>query len=160
MTTKTAQDKFFVYAVMDGPTCLYVGKGCGRRHKASARKHGGEAVILKRFAKEADAFKAERSYISELMPQNNVSPGGQGGRATPVSRFDVPKRLAGVVSKSAWRRDILEFDAAAEEMARIGTRKYAALALFKKIDENNCEQWGLSKVDVFRLREAAYGCGA
>lgn len=157
--TKT-EGKFFVYAIMDGPTCLYVGKGCGHRHKASARKHGGEPVILKRFSKELDAFKAEREYIAELLPQNNIAPGGNGGRSTPVSRFDLPKALESLVSKAAWRKSVLEAEAEAAEMARIGTRKYAARSLCQKMDESNCEQWGVSKLDMVRLREVAYGCGS
>ena len=36
-------------------------------------------------------------------------------------------------------------------------RKLLARALLKKLNENNCEQYGISKVDISRLREVAYG---
>jgi hypothetical protein len=152
--------RFYVYAIMDGATCLYVGKGCGNRHKASARKHGGQPKILARFNKEAEAFDAEVQYIAELMPQNNVASGGYGGRATPVSRFDIPKALVGIVSKAEWRRGLLEADAEAAAIARLGSRRYAAISLCQRLDESNCERWGVSKLDLFRLREVANGCGA
>ena len=37
-------------------------------------------------------------------------------------------------------------------------RKMLARALLKKLNEDNCEQYGVSKIEIFRLREAA--CGA
>jgi hypothetical protein len=36
-------------------------------------------------------------------------------------------------------------------------RKMVARALLKKLNEDNCEQYGVSKVEISRLREAAYG---
>jgi hypothetical protein len=36
-------------------------------------------------------------------------------------------------------------------------RKMLARALLKKLNEDNCEQYGVSKVEISRLREAAYG---
>jgi hypothetical protein len=36
-------------------------------------------------------------------------------------------------------------------------RKMIARALLKKLNEDNCERYGGSKVEIFRLREAAYG---
>ena len=36
-------------------------------------------------------------------------------------------------------------------------RKMLARALLKKLNEDNCEQYGVSKIEIFRLREAAYG---
>jgi hypothetical protein len=36
-------------------------------------------------------------------------------------------------------------------------RKLIARALLKKLNEDNCEQYGVSKVEMSRWREAAYG---
>jgi hypothetical protein len=36
-------------------------------------------------------------------------------------------------------------------------RRMLARALLKKLNEDNCEQYGVSKVEISRLREAAYG---
>jgi hypothetical protein len=36
-------------------------------------------------------------------------------------------------------------------------RKMVARALLKKLNEDNCEQYDVSKVEIFRLREVAYG---
>jgi hypothetical protein len=36
-------------------------------------------------------------------------------------------------------------------------RKMLARALLKKLNEDNCEQYGVSKVEISRLREVAYG---
>jgi hypothetical protein len=36
-------------------------------------------------------------------------------------------------------------------------RKMLARALLKKLNEYNYEQYGVSKIDIFRLREVAYG---
>lgn len=152
--------KFYVYAIMDGPTVLYVGKGCGRRAYQSSRKHGGEFKIIERLASESKAFERERHWISELLPQNNICPGGNGGRAKPVSKYEMPKRLRGVVSEAEWRRSMKAAEAEYAEMERMGTRTYAAKTLLKFLDERNCEQWGVSKVDLNRLREVADGCGA
>jgi hypothetical protein len=36
-------------------------------------------------------------------------------------------------------------------------RKLLARALLKKLNEGNCERYGVSKIEIFRLREAACG---
>ena len=43
-----------------------------------------------------------------------------------------------------------------ERQAR-GRRKLLARALLKKLNEDNCEQYGVSKIEISRLREAARG---
>lgn len=38
-----------------------------------------------------------------------------------------------------------------------GQRKMLARTLLKKLNEDNCERYGVSKVEILRLREIAYG---
>jgi len=132
---------FYVYAILDGETVLYVGKGSGRRSQRSAKNNGGTARILERFSCEDKAFARERYWIAELLPQNNKCAGGNGGRCQPKKRESLPK----------WYRDTVA------EMERVGSRVYAARLLCRKIAEHNCELWGVSKLDLIRLREVAYG---
>lgn len=160
MATRGRKPGFFVYAVMDGATPLYVGKGCGRRHLISAKKHGGTAKIIERFDCEDAAFARERHWIAELMPQNNISPGGNGGRSRPASKWDVPKQYKGRLSKTEWRAAVRSFQKLQAEIDEVGSRKYVARFILSKIDERNCAEWGVSKVDLSRLREVANGCGA
>jgi len=152
-----ATEKFYIYAIMDGPTVLYVGKGSGRRSQQSAKKHGGTVAILERTNCEKQAYSREVFWIGDLCPQNNVAAGGGGGLTTKVSKYDVPKALEGVVSKSEWRRSLNECEAEAAEIKAIGSRVYAARFLCRKLDHSNCEQWGVSKVDIDRLFEIAHG---
>ena len=132
--------KFYVYAVKVDGQIAYVGKGTGRRASVSAKRCNGEWEILKSFAKEDAAFAYEREMIALHKPGLNISTGGNGGRAVPKRAPRKPKWVA--------------------EMERIGTKVYAARFLLTKLDERNCERWGVSKVDLFRLREVAVGCGA
>lgn len=144
MAARGRPEIFYVYAVKDGESIVYIGKGTGRRLKVSARKHGGTAEILQRFASEDKAFAYERKMIAAHSPTNNRCAGGNGGRAQPRK----PKRIP-----AWWRKQIAEIE-------RVGSRVYSARFLVDRMDERNCEQWGVSKVDLFRLREVAYGCGA
>lgn len=88
---------------------------------------------------EDEAFKRERFWIAELKPTANKCAGGNGGRSIPV-------RLP------AWYSRFLK------EYQKVGPRRYVAQAILKKLNERNCEQFGVSKVDIFRLREVANGC--
>lgn len=148
-----ARGRHYVYAVKNGDVVLYVGKGTGRRKSASARKHGGEAVVIEWFDCETEAFERERHWIRELLPENNICPGGNGGRCKPKSKYDIPKALSGKVSKAEWRRHVRESEDEAKEMARLGPRVYAARFLLRNIEAVR----RLSKVDESRLREVAYG---
>jgi len=98
--------------------------------RASAAKHGGEAKVLERFTDECAAFKAERKWIAELMPQNNKCPGGNGGRAGPLPL--VPPRFRGVISEAEMRREMRKEAKIREEMERIGSRVYAARFLLSR----------------------------
>lgn len=152
-----ATKAFYVYVVKDeNDTPLYVGKGSGCRHKVSAREHGGVSSIIEEMQCEDAAFKRERHWISELMPVNNKCLGGNGGRSSPACDR-LPKILDGVMSLSEWKRERRSQKREEEEVNRVGARKYVAQFLLRKIDERNCEQWGVSKVDVFRLRGVANG---
>lgn len=133
---------FYVYVITDGDVTLYVGKGTGRRHLASARKHGGIAEIREWFKNEDRAFARERELIAELSPRNNKCPGGYGGRATPKPA--PPKTL--------WDKEFAEIE-------RIGTRRYVAQFLLRNAAVI-AKHAPASKLDISRLREVAYGCGA
>ena len=132
---------FYVYAIRRDEVIVYVGKGSGRRSAASARRCGGVAEIVKRFSSEDKAFAFEREMIAKLSPEMNISAGGNGGR--------VKKRV-----RRATRRPALT------EMERVGMRVYAARFLLTRLNEHNCEQYGVSKVDLSRLAEVANGCPA
>lgn len=147
----------YVYLLKDGDIPIYVGKGVKGRAKASQRKHGGQIHILEDGLCDDDAFSRERYWIAELTPLNNLCPGGNGGRATPRSRFDLPKSLEGEVKPSEWRKFLREQDSEEAEIERVGSKKHTARFLCRKLDERNCEKWGVSKIDLNRLREVAYG---
>ena len=44
-----------------------------------------------------------------------------------------------------------------EEIERVGSQKYTARWLCSRLHEGNCEQYGVSKVKLDRLREVAHG---
>lgn len=129
--------KCYVYLLKESDLPIYVGKGSGRRAYHSKLKHGGEIHYLEKDLSDDAAFERERFWISELMPTNNISAGGAGGRVKPKPK---PR-------KTKIERDI----------ERIGSRKYTAQFLITRLAEHNCERWGVSKVDLNRLREVAYG---
>ena len=129
--------KCYVYLLKDGDLPIYVGKGTGRRAYQSKLKHGGEIHYLEKDLSDDAAFKRERFWIAELTPPNNILAGGNGGRSKPKPK---PR-------KTKFERDI----------ERIGSRKYVAQFLMTRLAEHNCEQWGVSKVDLSRLREVAHG---
>lgn len=129
----------YVYAIKTEGGIVYIGKGTGRRARVSARRCGGEWEIIKAFTSEDAAFAYEREMIALHKPSMNVATGGNGGRAKPKPEPRKPKWVA--------------------EMERIGTRVYAARFLLTKLDERNCDRWGVSKLDLSRLREVAGGCG-
>jgi hypothetical protein len=149
--------EFFVYVIKCGEVPLYVGKGTGKRHKRSAKAHGGEAHILEWCDTDDAAFERERHWIAELKPENNKCPGGNGGRAKPRSPYDLPKALVGKISEKEWRSAVRQRDREAKEIEHLGSRRYVARFLCRKLNEANCEGWGVSKVDLFRLREVAHG---
>lgn len=140
--------KFYVYAIMDGAACVYVGKGCGYRSKQSAKRHKGVDKILGWYDTDDKAFEAERIFIDQLKPVNNKSPGGNGGRSKPKELTPEQKR-----AEKEWNKFIKEYQ-------QVGPRKYVARFLLSRVNERNCADLGLSKVDISRWREVADGLGA
>lgn len=85
---------FYVYEWYDTETkvIFYVGKGCGDRYKSTShrnnlflnytKEHACSVRIVKRFAKEEDAFAYENQYILELKERGmafcNLDNGGAG----------------------------------------------------------------------------------
>lgn len=134
---RTAQRMCYVYLLSDGPTPIYIGKGTSKRAQASRRKHGGDISYLETGLSDDAAFEREKFWIAEMQPQNNKCPGGNGGRSTP---------------RKAPRRSKVEI-----EIDRVGSRKYCAQFLISRLNEANCEKYGVSKVDLSRLREVAHG---
>lgn len=134
---------FYVYAIMRGPVCVYVGKGSGYRACVSAKRHGGEYTILKKFRDEVDAYDFEVEMISELMPENNRCPGGNGSRKRP---FLVPKVIRGEISEEAFAKLVSKKDDVQRGMEKLGPRKYVAKMLVDRY-------WYLlepSKLDALR----------
>jgi len=129
--------RFYVYRIFDRHETVYIGKGSGRRLQCQKSKFGLPGEILEEFTSEQSAFDRERHWIAELRPTENKCPGGYGGRC---GRKREPKRSKIEIA-----------------MERIGPRKYIAKFLLRKLDELNCEMFGVSKVDLFRLREVANG---
>jgi hypothetical protein len=131
----------YVYRIFDGVETVYVGTGTGRRIDAQKRRFGCDGEIIARDLNDDDAFKAERRWIAELMPTQNVHPGGNGGRCRPKPKTKAER----------------EFAAFERKLHEEGPRRHVARFLLRKIDETNCEKVGVSKVDVSRLREVANG---
>jgi hypothetical protein len=128
---------WYVYAVRLAEGAIaYIGKGSGNRHKASAKRVGGEVEILQRFTSERQAFKAEKALIATHNPPFNKTGGGDGGRSR--------RRIA---RQPKWVKEINE----------IGVQRYAARFLLTKLNEHNCEQYGMSKLGLIRTREIANG---
>lgn len=127
----------YVYRIFDGCETVYVGKGSGRRLETQKRRFNLDGEVIERDLNDDAAFARERHWIKQLMPSANVSPGGNGGRtvARPKPRLD--KSFA--------------------EIARVGQRRYAARFLLTRLSEVNCSRYGVSKVDIDRLREVANG---
>lgn len=145
---------FFVYAVMDGDVPIYIGKGTKNRHKVSAKKHCGRAVILERFSCEDSAFAAEARWIEEMSPANNKCRGGNGGR---VSNIVLPSYLKGKLTLAEWRCAVRDGIKSDREIDAIGSRRYCAKFLVRKLNEANCAEYGVSTVDLCRLKELANG---
>jgi hypothetical protein len=104
---------FYVYAFFDGETCLYVGKGTGRRIKTQQRRFGCEGVVLRTFATEAAAYNFEAREIERRKPTHNMVAGGGGAITRRKAR--IPAFLAKEMA----------------EMNRLGSRVYTARSLLR-----------------------------
>lgn len=129
--------KFYVYRLFDGFETLYVGKGSGRRLANQKCAYRCEGEVLECCTSDDHAFAREVHWIAQLRPTLNKLAGGNGGRCRPKPK---PRRT----------RDEIEIE-------RTGSRRYAARFLLSKLDERNCDAYGLSKVGLSRLREVANG---
>jgi plasmid stabilization system protein ParE len=149
-----AAGRFYIYCFIDGHEIVYVGKGSGLRVKQQAKRFGCEHKILEWLDDEVKAYEREKHWIAQLQPTRNQNAGG-GGYVSPVDF--VPKQLRGVISARAWRKELEQHARELADIDRIGSRRYAARTLVNKLDERNCETFGVSKVELNRLREVANG---
>lgn len=131
------EKKFYVYALRDGDTVAYVGKGSGYRLRVQQERFGLVGDKLEEFDDERAAYQAERKWIKELKPELNKHPGGNGCVCRKVKRERKPKWLCG--------------------MELIGTRRYSALLLLA------CERSSPGIIDASKIdaiRQVACGAGA
>lgn len=129
--------RFYVYRIFDALQTVYVGKGSGRRLQVQEAKFMLPGEIIESVDNETKAYIRERHWISELKPTENRCAGGNGSRCR---------------TKRAAKRCETEL-----AMNRVGPRKHIAQFLLRKLNELNCEKYGVSKVELFRLREVANG---
>jgi hypothetical protein len=130
---------FYVYRIFDGLQTLYVGKGSGRRLQSQVRRFRCKGEIVEECKSDDHAFEREVHWIAELKPTENRLAGGNGGRCKPKRKPRLMKEFA--------------------EIERVGSRRYAAMFLLRKLDESNCERWGVSLESLARLRHVAAGVG-
>lgn len=125
--------EFYVYRIFDGPTTVYVGKGSGRRLQSQQYAFHLPGEIVEHCKSDDHAFQRERHWISILQPTENISAGGNGGRAK---------------KKRVWVGRT-KLDVA---MRKYGTRYGSAMVLLTFLDERNCEQYGVPKenIQIFR----------
>lgn len=126
----------YVYAIRDGESVLYVGKGSGHRLATQCRAFGFGGDILEECRNDTLAFQAERKWIAKLRPTLNRCSGGNGNR-----------RKASNERKSAWERT---FDL-------VGSKRYSARLLLA------CERSRPGSVDpskIEQIRQVAHGCRA
>ncbi|WP_028747994.1 hypothetical protein [Rhizobium mesoamericanum] len=140
-----AASNFYVYRIFDGMETVYVGKGSGSRLQTQCKKFGLPGAIVEYCDNDDHAFKREVHWIGELKPTANVSRGGGGGRIKPKQ---TPPWL---------KRAQAEYARFVKGLEEVGPRRFVARFLLRKLDESNCELYGVSKVDVIRLREVASG---
>jgi hypothetical protein len=153
---KQREKRCYVYRIFDGHETIYIGKGTGRRLAAQIRRFDASGEKLEECLSDADAFKRERHWISVLMPIENRNGGGSGSY-TKHNVPRVPRILRQLMTEKQWAANAKKMQAQLNEIERTGTRRYVAQYLLQKLSELNCELWGLSKVDVNRLREVANG---
>lgn len=129
--------KYYVYVITDGHEVVYVGKGSGRRLQDQKRRFKCEGSIVEKFTSEKLAYAAEVKWIDQLKPTSNKAKGGNGGWSTPKPGPRLPREYA--------------------EIERIGTQRYVAQMLSRKLWEGNIAQFGVSKIALDRIRAVANG---
>ncbi len=96
---------WFVYKIVRDGEIVYIGKGAGYRHRASAKKHDGVSEIVVHFPKEQEAFEFEKLLIAEIRPACNRSAGGDGGQChaeTQRRKLEVERRARRNFSRSKY----------------------------------------------------------
>lgn len=146
--------RFYIYCFIDGAEVVYVGKGTGSRLKQQEKRFGFHGKIIERLHSEEEAYRREVYWISELRPTENKNAGGSGGLADPNP---IPSALRGIVSLKEWDRSLSQLQKEYALIEEMGTRKFAAQILLRKLDDSNCELHGVSKVGLNRIREVANG---
>lgn len=146
--------EFYIYCFQDGAEILYVGKGTGRRLIQQEKRFGFAGSIIERMTDEEEAYRREIYWIGRLLPTQNKNAGGGGGMSSPNP---IPHALRGQITAKEWEKAKREAEREQAIIESIGTRRYAARLLLSKLDENNCELFGLSKVDLVRCVEVANG---
>lgn len=146
--------KFYIYCFREGEAVLYVGKGTGRRLKQQEKRFGVAGQILEYADSEEAAYRRECHWIALLMPTENKNKGGGGSYSDPNP---IPIALRGQVSLAEWKRHKREADKESREIAELGTQKYAARAILRFVNNDNCEQLGVSASDLDKVRSVANG---
>lgn len=138
--------KCYVYRIFDGMETVYVGKGSGYRLNSQKRKFGLSGEIIEHCESDDVAFQREIHWIAALRPTANKLLGGNGGRTAP-------KPISKEMMKA--NKEYAKFE---RDYETVGPRRYVARFLLTILSESNAPKFGLSTVDLFRLREVANGC--
>ncbi len=136
---------FYVYRIFDGHQTVYVGKGSGRRLDCQIKKFGMPGEVVETCTSDDHAFERERHWISVFKPTENRLPGGNGGRVRP-------KPIS-----SAMKRAAKEYRAMVSEIERVGSKRFVAQFLVSRLSSENIGSFGVSEVELSRLRGVANG---
>ena len=149
-----AKKDCYIYVFREGVVPYYVGKGSGRRFQVQKKKFGLDGDILERGLTEEEAYLREVHWISVLKPTLNRNKGGGGSRACQLL---VPLGYRDLITEAEMAAQMKQSEAEYKTMEKMGTQKYVAKMMLGFISEANCARFGLSKVDVNRLRNVVYG---
>ncbi len=97
---------YYVYALTEGETIRYIGKGSKRRLVSQMRRFGLDGHEMARFKSERSAYAFEVSAIAEHAPPLNVHKGGNGSRASLGRR---PKGMSVDQTRVYAARGLLKF---------------------------------------------------
>lgn len=103
--------RFYVYELMHGDQCMYIGKGSDYRLANQKSAFGLKGHEIAYFRREQDAYKFEREMIAERSPWLNRHPGGNGSRVTPIRAPRMTKEI--------------------RRIQEIGSRAYAAMLVLR-----------------------------
>lgn len=138
--------KFYVYRIFDGYETVYVGKGSGRRLQSQMRYFSMSGEVLEHCTSDDHAFEREIHWIACLKPTANKLSGGNGNRCSPKPLSQEQQK-----SEREYKRFVKEYE-------EVGPKRYVARFLLSKLNETNCGIYGLSTIDISRLREVSSGC--